>query len=46
MIMMMIIMIVQSNSNKFFIYLSSELNSQWPVTESAQDNAGAKRKTQ
>jgi hypothetical protein len=25
-----------NNSNQFFSYISAELNSQWPITESAQ----------
>jgi hypothetical protein len=29
--------IIQFNSIQFFVYLRAELNSRWPITESAQN---------
>jgi hypothetical protein len=34
--LMMMIIIIQFNSIPFFTYLRAELNSQWPITESAR----------
>jgi hypothetical protein len=31
------IIIIQFNSIQFFVYLRAELNSRWPITESAQN---------
>jgi hypothetical protein len=32
-----LIIIIQFNSIQFFVYLRAELNSRWPITESAQN---------